>query len=824
MSLTNDEKCQCTVCPVHSEKNPVAGQWHVVLQLGVSFYAAFLWFGEGMLGTWNDIITYKYPVLYPMLEKSKVFPVEDVGFDRRPAIMAVSGCHTLLVLLGLVVGNTLKQRRFVVGFISGWVTTGILAFAFYHALLDGFSTNAVGIATYAKAMYWPTHIPEAATIFAAVGSFTMATWFGLSMAFAAFDNSDEGLASAVAARYLSRITCFYILTFVFFQFGCVPLWNSIVKYSRLGGMDFNINDVEFHAEEMSALTQLASATHTLTMSLGIVVCSVTNSIISRMPCAPNGGQSRSVGINNLVVLSALSLGFVIVFAQWVAFSLSHQVAHVVNFAETFLGGDAVANAQTATWSEVHTLVLFSYTTWFAGGIIFEQMWSGSATNERASSLTSQQPIPTISVWVYAVIIIGVAVPMAWTAGLVGLIVLVVLLWPMKKLPKSESFKWNEAPRGALPPNAREKQWEEATSDCPKTGQRYLVIGVGFVGVRLVKKLLERGETNIRCMDVSPVNPFQNNRQVEYFRGDVTKMDDLREAMTDIDTVYATFAVIRFYERWSFQERLSVRINIEGTRNVIAACKEMKVKNLVQTSTSHVMDGIQNKNGKPLSEDGPTVKKEGSHNHYSWTKAIAEDDVRKAGKEGGSLKTVSVRPCSGVFGHNDKTNIERFVNTRFLVMTFALDRMDWVHVDNVVLGHLKAEARLNDNTPGVNGEAFNVSNDQVLSYSELHEGFHYYYNKSGYYSIMSPDRFLWVLAYILYYIVGLTRGRITFQKIGLDVVSPPGLTTASLNFSADCKKATRVLNYRPAHNIRDAVQFAADDYRADLQDGSKQKME
>ena len=820
----SNTKCRCTPCPVHGSQNPVAGQWHVVLQLGVSFYIAMLWFGHGMLGTWKDIIAHKYPILYPMLEEVNMFPVENVDFDRRPAIMAVSGCHTLLVLLGLVFGNTLKRQRFIFGFIAGWVTTGITAFILYHTLLDGFTTNAAGIMTYAKAMYWPTDIPQAGNVFAAVGSLTMSMWFGVSMAFAAFDSSDEGLASAVAARYLSRIACFYVLTFVFFQFGCVPLWNSIVKYSRLGGIDFHLNDVEFHADEMTALTQLASATHTLTMSLGIVVCSITNSIISKMPCSPvTEVRSRVSGLNNLIVLSALSMGFVVVFAQWVAFSLSHQVAHVVNFAETFLGSQAVKNAQSASWSEVHTLVLFSYTTWFAGGIIFEQMWSGSATNERVLA-DSQQPVPAISIWVYAVTIIGVAIPMAWTVGFVGLIVLVILLWPMKRLPKSEQMKWEVVPRGSLPPDARKKQWEAATKDCPKTGDTYLVIGVGFVGVRLVKKLLLRGETNIKCMDVSPVNPFQNDRRVEYIRGDVTKMDDLRKAMKGVDTVYATFAVIRFYERWEFQQGLSVKINIEGTRNVIAASKEMKIKRLIQTSTSHVLSLKGANNGKTLlDEETPTVTKEESHNHYSWTKAVAEKDVVNAGKAGGLLKTVSVRPCSGVFGHSDKTNIERFVNTRFVVMTFAADRMDWIHVDNVVLGHLKAEARLQENAPGVNGEVFNITNDQTLSYSELYDGFHYYYNRSGYYSVISPDKFLWVLCYILYFIVAITRGGINFHSVGLDIVSPPGLKTASLNFKADGSKAAKILNYKAAHNIRDAVHFTADDYTADLKKAEQQKL-
>ena len=41
-------------------------------------------------------------------------------------------------------------------------------------------------------------------------------------------------------------------------------------------------------------------------------------------------------------------------------------------------------------------------------------------------------------------------------------------------------------------------------------------------------------------------------------------------------------------------------------------------------------------------------------------------------------------------------------------------MDWVYVDNVVLGHLLCEARMQDGTDGVCGEAFCVSNDDSVS--------------------------------------------------------------------------------------------------------------
>ena len=45
---------------------------------------------------------------------------------------------------------------------------------------------------------------------------------------------------------------------------------------------------------------------------------------------------------------------------------------------------------------------------------------------------------------------------------------------------------------------------------PKTGKQYLVVGVGFLGRRIVKYLLERGETRVRCFDIAPSNPFEGD--------------------------------------------------------------------------------------------------------------------------------------------------------------------------------------------------------------------------------------------------------------------------------------------------------------------------
>ena len=53
------------------------------------------------------------------------------------------------------------------------------------------------------------------------------------------------------------------------------------------------------------------------------------------------------------------------------------------------------------------------------------------------------------------------------------------------------------------------------------------------------------------------------------------------------------------------------------------------------------------------------------NHYGWTKAQAEKDALDADgstlADGRTMATCAVRPCSGIFGHDDRMIIQRLVS-------------------------------------------------------------------------------------------------------------------------------------------------------------------
>lgn len=110
------------------------------------------------------------------------------------------------------------------------------------------------------------------------------------------------------------------------------------------------------------------------------------------------------------------------------------------------------------------------------------------------------------------------------------------------------------------------------------GERVLVTGAaGFVGRHLVTALAEAGY-RVRAMVHRP-RPGAAPPGVEVVQGDVTDPDSLRRAMEDVQGVVHLVAVIREHPpRVTFQ-----RINVQGTRNVVAAARQAGARRLVHLS-------------------------------------------------------------------------------------------------------------------------------------------------------------------------------------------------------------------------------------------------
>jgi len=143
---------------------------------------------------------------------------------------------------------------------------------------------------------------------------------------------------------------------------------------------------------------------------------------------------------------------------------------------------------------------------------------------------------------------------------------------------------------------------------------------GFVGLNLIEELLQRG-WRVTAMhragsDVGHLRRLGADRVV----GDVTDATSLGRAMPQ--AVEVVFHVAGDTGLWSGNNAAQDRINIEGTRNTVAAALERRARRFVHTSTISVY-GMQS--GR-IDERSPRLGRESPIN-YQRSKFFAEEQVR-----------------------------------------------------------------------------------------------------------------------------------------------------------------------------------------------------
>jgi sterol-4alpha-carboxylate 3-dehydrogenase (decarboxylating) len=247
-------------------------------------------------------------------------------------------------------------------------------------------------------------------------------------------------------------------------------------------------------------------------------------------------------------------------------------------------------------------------------------------------------------------------------------------------------------------------------------QRALVTGSnGFVAANLVKRLRDLG-VFVRGLDITDKRLESDVN--EFVKGDLTKPEDVENAVNGCDTVFHVAAVIHGPQGFLH------RVNVGGTQAVIDACCKSGVARLVFISSSSVV--YQAKDIIDGKEDTCTFAT-GDLDPYGYTKALAEQLIAKAaGRENGldqGLLTVSVRPHS-IYGPGDIHSWPEIIKTaREGRLKFRLTANVWkssfTYVDNVSHSCILAAEALAANAAKVNGNAYFVNDgDVALFWSRL----------------------------------------------------------------------------------------------------------
>lgn len=215
--------------------------------------------------------------------------------------------------------------------------------------------------------------------------------------------------------------------------------------------------------------------------------------------------------------------------------------------------------------------------------------------------------------------------------------------------------------------------------------KILITGAaGFIGSHLVDYLLEKKipVSSLRLF-IKLGNSLENlpNKQFDIVYGDIRDKSIVKKAMRGVQTVYHLAAKIDFDGR-KYSEYED--INVEGTQNLLDACKGKSIKKFVFFSSIGVY-GLPAGVGNIINYDEshrPTYS-----NFYGRSKWEAEERVRKAHQEFDLPYTI-VRPAS-VYGPREKgptlALYQAVKNKRFMMIGDGLNKMHYVYVRDLVEG-------------------------------------------------------------------------------------------------------------------------------------------
>lgn len=337
---------------------------------------------------------------------------------------------------------------------------------------------------------------------------------------------------------------------------------------------------------------------------------------------------------------------------------------------------------------------------------------------------------------------------------------------------------------------------------PVFGPACLVTGgSGFVGRALSKALLERGCT-VHSLDIRPdAKPIPG---VKYFTGDIRDYGAVRAAAEGCTTVFHCAAIMNFLGI----SRPSVRrevygINVDGTENIVRACRETGVKALVYTSSHCVCFDT-----RPViagDESKPYAKR--YLDLYGETKTAAEKIVLGADGAGG-LRTASLRP-GGVWGSSDDCYmfskfIEQLVKGKLVATIGPADAIiDNTHVENLVLAEILTAEALIRKPEVAGGQAYFIVDDEPMNLMEwlrpLIEGLGYRMPTKSIPAL--PMYFLGFLAECLHYIGGPRPFMTRLEVHNL---------TAKFTFRQD--KARRHLGFVPVTGREKGMKECVDFYK------------
>ena len=322
--------------------------------------------------------------------------------------------------------------------------------------------------------------------------------------------------------------------------------------------------------------------------------------------------------------------------------------------------------------------------------------------------------------------------------------------------------------------------------------KILVTGAtGFLGKYVIEELLDHEYSIVAFGRNEKVGKALESECVQFVKGDLSSIEELRQAFQSVDAVVHAGALSTAWGPW----KAFYQANVIGTQNVLDLCREYAIKHLVYVSSPSIY--AAGKDQFDIKEsDAPT---ENHLNNYIRSKLASE----KLFPNYPDVPSIILRP-RGLFGVGDTSILPRVLRLSRKIgiplIRGGEQLMDMTCVENVALA-----IRLALETPQAAGEVYNITNGEPRAFRNLIEetlrglGYPIRYRK-----IPAP-------------LVSAISSSLEFIYKSLKLKGEPALTRYTyylLRYSQtlDISKAERDLGYRPKITISEGIEQYVQDYR------------
>ena len=320
----------------------------------------------------------------------------------------------------------------------------------------------------------------------------------------------------------------------------------------------------------------------------------------------------------------------------------------------------------------------------------------------------------------------------------------------------------------------------------------LVTGAtGFLGKYVIEELAEHGYQVRAFGRNSKVGRSLENSSVSFFKGDLTKADDVLEACKGMDLVVHAGALSTVWGPW----KDFYQANVLGTKYVLEACRQTDIQRLVYVSSPSVYAAPKDQ----LAIKESDAPEENNLNNYIRSKLASE----KLFKDYPDVPSIILRP-RGLFGIGDTSILPRVINLSQKIGIPLIEDgrqlMDMTCVENVALA-----IRLALGAPEAKGEVYNITNGEPRAFRDLLEE-----SLTG---LGYPIKYRKIPASL---ISGIASS-LEFLYKTLNLKGEPPLTRYTyylLRYSQtlDISKAERELGYCPKISISEGIEQYVQDYR------------